>query len=244
MRTIEITTTQNVTIEYELAILRDRIIAFLLDSLILWGIIFILSMVNTFAFSYSSHMKIYIEYLVISPIFIFYSLFWELIWNGQSPGKKALGIKVIKLNGTEATLGDYLLRWTFRIVDIYFSFGAVASMLVSSTDKSQRIGDLVANTTVVRLKPQGALQLNDLLKINSIENYTPVYPNVKKMNEPEMLLVKTALERFKRYPNESHKKAITELVEEICQRLDITETPKDKLGFLRTVINDYIVLTR
>ena len=171
MRTIEITTTQNVTIEYELAGVRDRIVAFLIDSIIMWGSIFILLIL--YEVSIGQFTPGYSFYIVMVPIFLFYTLFSELFGNGQSWGKKAMGIKVVQISGAEGGMSDYLIRWTFRMVDIYLSLGSVATLLISSTEKAQRLGDVVANTAVIKVKPKNNLRLKDIMNISSLQNLCP-----------------------------------------------------------------------
>ncbi len=45
-------------------------------------------------------------------------------------------LKVVKISGEEAGLTDYITRWTFRLVDIHFSLGSIAGMLISSSQKA------------------------------------------------------------------------------------------------------------
>ncbi len=123
MKTIDIRTTQNVTISYELAEVRDRILAFILDVivksvglLILWWLF--ISLVS----EVDSTTSQYFAYIIIIPLAAFYTLFFEIWLNGQTPGKKLLKIKVIKLDGKQPEFYDYLIRWTFRIIDIVLSF--------------------------------------------------------------------------------------------------------------------------
>ena len=114
MRTISINTTQNVAIDYELAGLMERLLAFLLDSIIL---AVYLSIVRNFillgALSDSDDIILYIAvvFLMFPPI-IGYHLICESLWNGQSIGKKALGIKVMKCNGQQMDISDYGKRWS------------------------------------------------------------------------------------------------------------------------------------
>lgn len=239
MRTIEVTTTQNVTIEYELADVRHRIMAFIIDFVI---IILSMSFLSLFSgvFPLSGY---YFFWFVTLPVFLFYSLASEILANGQSWGKKALGICVVKINGTKCSAGDYLIRWAFRMVDIYFSVGSVASLLISSTERAQRLGDIAANTTVVRIRPQNILHLRDIMSISSFQTYVPQYPAVRQMKESEMLIVKNVLERVKRYPNQAHQDAVINLAKILKQRLNIVDNI-NPVSFLNTVLNDYIVLTR
>ncbi|MDN5204750.1 RDD family protein [Fulvivirgaceae bacterium BMA10] len=238
MQTIEINTTQNVVIQYEMAGLKERILAFFLDSLIIWSSVFIL------AAMLASTVGEVITYIVTSLIFFFYTLVSEIIMDGQTIGKKALKIKVIKLNGKEPVLSDYLLRWVFRIVDIYFSLGTIASILISSSDKGQRIGDMMANTVIIKTDPTIGFGLNDILKISSLENYNPEYPEARKLSEESMLLVQNLLHTINKHPNKAHGEALTMLVDKLCSELNIEEKPKDKKAFLKTLLKDYVVLTR
>ncbi len=242
MQGIEINTAQNVVIRYELAAFRDRLLAFLLDQAILWVSYFILLFLGMAAVSWSSASYVY--YLVLMPLLFFYSLASEIIGNGQSIGKLALGIKVVKMNGKECGMSDYLVRWAFRIVDIWLSLGSLASILISSTEKNQRLGDIVGNTAVIRLRPSLHFRMNDLLNINSLENYQPVYAGVRQLSEDDMIVLKSLLERCRRHNNRAHIEALNQLVQRLKDELSLTEVPKNKMEFLRTLLKDYIVLTR
>lgn len=242
MRTIEITTSQNVTIEYELAALQDRIIAFFIDMFFIWFSNLILTFIYFILFNDQGYP--YFAYFVLIPIATFYTLVLEIAFDGQTFGKKLLHIRVVKLNGKEASLSDYFIRWVFRLIDIGLSFGGVACILISSSDKNQRLGDILANTALIRLKPKRNLRLDDILNISTLESYTPAYPNVRRLQEEEMLFIKSVAERVRRFPNRAHMEALNELTEKLKKRLEIDTLPGDKLNFLRTLIRDYIVLTR
>ena len=187
---------------------------------------------------------LYLTYFVILPIFFFYSLCMEIFCDGQSVGKMALRIKVVKLNGSEVTLSDYFIRWMFRMVDIYFSLGSIASMLVGSSEKGQRMGDIVANTTVIRLNPRHVMHLGDLLRIGTLENYTPKFPEVKNLNEEDMLTVKAVIERYNKFPNDAHHEAAEFASKTIAFAIQLEKIPVNRIEFLKTVLKDYVVLTR
>lgn len=242
MRTIEISTTQNVTIEYELASFRDRFFAFFLDFWILNLSLLLLYLSWMWIFGMGNIN--YFLYLVILPIYIFYSPASEIWMNGQSLGKKAIGIKVVKINGKQPVISDYLIRWAFRLVDIWFSSGTIAAVLVNSTVRGQRLGDMLAHTTVIKVRSSLNIEISDVLSINTRENYEPQYPQVTVLNENDMLLIKSVIERTKKYNNTAHKEALDMLVQKLRTVLNIVETPKDKIAFLKTLLNDYIVLTR
>lgn len=186
----------------------------------------------------------YFNYFILLPILFFYHLFFEIMLDGQSPGKKLLGLKVVKLTGTEPSLNDYLMRWALRPVDIIFSLGSIGIMLISSSEKGQRLGDIVANTTVIKTNPSQRIILDDILNIRSLENYQPVYANIREFNEREMLLLKEVMDRSIKYQNSAHNEALDEAINMVKIRLDLSKIPSDKIGFIRTLIKDYVALSR
>jgi uncharacterized RDD family membrane protein YckC len=243
MKNIEIKTTQNVVLQYELAELRDRIVAFLIDAVCMMVGIGILSIVGLNIFA-GSETAVGVFSIVLVILFMFYSLAFEVFNNGQSIGKMAMRIQVIKTAGGHATFSDYVARWVFRMIDIYFSFGGIASILIASSSKSQRIGDIVANTAVVKLVPKMNLNLKDILTIHSQDSYKPVYTQAKQLKEEDVLLIKSTLDRYQRFKNEAHNEAMKLLAERIIQVLAIDHVEGNRQQFLKTILNDYVVLTR
>lgn len=243
MKSIEIKTTQNVTLEYELADLRDRVLAFLIDFLILSFVLLVLGLVGFSAFA-GSETALTVFSVFLTCVFLFYSLAFEIFSHGQSFGKMAMKIQVIKTVGGRATYSDYAARWVFRMIDIYFSLGGIASILISSSAKAQRIGDMVANTAVVKLTPQVDLDLEDLLRIQSRESYTPQFKEVKHLHEEDVLLIKSTLSRYQRYRNSAHQEAIGLLAQQMRSVLGLGAVPGNDLDFLKTLLKDYVVLTR
>lgn len=248
MRTIDITTTQNVTIEYELATLRERMLALFIDGLIVGAsyMLLFLSLISTLEEVLTdSNMNMYfLTFLLPVALLVLYSLVSEIIADGQTWGKKAMGIKVVRLDGKEPGMSDFLLRAIFHIVDTMFSLGIVAALLISSSNKSQRLGDMTANTTVIKVKYNLRFRLEDILKINSLDDYEPTYPDVKRLSEEDMLLIKTIISRYRRHNNQAHQEVVDELTANLVEQLQIDTPPKDKINFLKVLIRDYIVLTR
>jgi uncharacterized RDD family membrane protein YckC len=245
MASIEIQTTQNVTIEYELATLRDRFFAFFIDLLIFYGIyiflwFFLMAVLGDAITGWGGHFLGLMQLVGL----LAYHLLSEVFANGQSWGKKAMNIKVVRLDGREPGLGDYLLRSVFLLVDFVFSLGVLGAILIGSTFKSQRMGDLAANTTVIRMKNQLHFRLHDILKINTLDNYEPQYPAVRQLSEADMLLIKNLLAHYQTWRNAAHAEAVSDAALKICRELNIEQPPRNKIEFLKTLIRDYIVLTR
>lgn len=248
MQTIEINTAQNVVIEYELASLRDRFLSLFIDGAIVIMsyllLVFLLATVFGDFFDETGFFFFLLIGLLPTILFISYQLISEVLTDGQSIGKKALGIKVVRVDGEQPHLSDYLLRAFFHFADTLLSFGVVGALLISSTGSRQRLGDLTANTTVIRLRYNNQVSLSDILRINTLENYQPQYLGVRRFTEEDMLLIKRILARYSRFRNEAHEAVVQELVEKVARQLELPEAPRDKVGFLKTLIRDYIVLTR
>ncbi len=241
MKTIDIVTSHNVTIEYQLASVLDRFLALLIDMVLLlvW-----------FLFSYlltsdlGNHWETWFS-LLFTPFFFAYHLCCEIFFGGQSLGKKALHIKVVRLNGQNPRISDCFMRWVFRIIDIGGTVGALAALFASASDKGQRLGDMIAGTVVIRLNPSNRYTIQDILSIRSTAAHgEPQYPQVVRFTDEDMLLIKNTLERVKLYPNESHHRMVETLTRRVCEDLQVPEPKDDKAVFLRMLLQDYIVLTR
>ena len=124
MTQIAINTTQNVQINFTAAGVGDRILAYLLDLLIkiaygivIYGIFFYLLGINNYLDSTDQWSRMATILIFALPI-IFYTIVLESIFEGQTVGKKLLKIKVVKIDGYQATFAEYLIRWFMRIIDI------------------------------------------------------------------------------------------------------------------------------
>ncbi|MFZ4635339.1 MAG: RDD family protein [Saprospiraceae bacterium] len=248
MPSIDITTTQNVTIEYELSPLRFRMLAYVLDLMLVLGVYFMfLQLVMMIAGDGFGDNMGWLMVLGLFPFLLFmaYYIFFE-IWNiGQTPGKMALGIKVVRLDGKDPDWSDVVLRATMHLVDTLFTFGVIGSVLIKTTGKMQRLGDIAANTTVIKISSANLqFRLQDILNISSVDTYKPVYPQVKHFTEQDMIFIKTALTRVQQFPNNAHQDVIEDLVTHLMPLLGLQTRPSNRIEFLKTLLRDYIVLTR
>lgn len=241
MKQIEIKTSGRISIQFDIANLKDRALAFLLDSVILYALIFILFYIQ-FGIIQGDPQKFI--YIVIIPLFFFYTLFWEILLGGLTPGKKAMGLRVVKLDGHFATANDYLIRWLFRWIDIWMSFFVFGSVLINSSRYAQRLGDILAGTTIIKFNSINNLELKDILKIEDQDNYSPKYPQVVQLNDEDMIIVKRAIHRQQQYRNDAHNKLILELAVHLKNELKIKSYKGNELNFLSTLLKDYVVLTR
>lgn len=241
MKNIEITTSHNVTIEYKAAPLIYRIAATLIDWAIMTAAAFILILILGPLFQ--TALGRFFGWIIASPVILFYMPLWEIFNNGATPGKLALGIRVIKINSEPISIYDYVMRWVFRAVDISLSFGTLGMLTIISSPRNQRIGDYLADTTVVKVSRTDRISLNKILQLDALKDYEPVYRGVTALSEQDMLIIKEVADRYIQYPNPGHKKALDETILKLENILGIKAPPK-KTEFLYTLIKDYVTLTR
>ena len=79
---------------------------------------------------------------------------------------------------------------------------------------------MTANTTVIRVKHTIRFQLEDILNIDSIQDYEPKYPQVQQLSEKDMLVIKNVITRYRSFHNEAHIDAVNSLVKRLVQVLE------------------------
>ena len=231
---VHVRTTQNVFIHYPVAGVGDRILAYLIDYLIL--ILYVLGMLAIYI---SLNMVvIWIWVVTVGIPFILYHLMFEIFMNGQSPGKRLMQIKVMRLDGTPATVGDYLLRWIFAFVDIQILSGVIAVLVITIGEKGQRLGDLVAGTTVVKLMEEAQVTAATVFVAQEVA-YVPTFPQVIQLNERDIELVQRALEVNLESGNSQPVMAITEKIKSLLG----IQTDLPPVKFLYTIIKDFQHIT-
>lgn len=88
--------------------------------------------------------------LVVALVVIGYYVVFEALNGGRTPGKAAFGIRVASTDGTPLSLGAVTLRTFMRLIDFLPAAYAVGAISIVVTGRNQRLGDLVADTVVIR----------------------------------------------------------------------------------------------
>lgn len=229
MEKVSINTSQNVQISYTLAGLGDRIFAYLIDIVIMFSITMVLIIILSYTGVLNSSP--FLAMIAIIPAF-FYHLISEVSMNGQSIGKRMMNIKVVKLNGAQATLGGYLLRWLLWPIDTFF-YGSIAILCIIVGGKGQRLGDITAGTTVIKLKKSGFLKNHTINHLNM--DYKPVFLNADQLTPEYVELIKKAIKAKLEMLDDRPVKAIAIKTK---NKLGITSELPD-LKFLHTILKDY-----
>jgi uncharacterized RDD family membrane protein YckC len=234
MEKIRIQTAQNIVIEHDIASVADRIASNLVDYLILSVYYFIIWAVFLSSLAMGS-----LDYVIWIVLFIsippmFYQLACEVFMEGQSFGMKSVRTKVIRLDGNQPSIGNYLLRWLLRPVDIFMFYGGVAILI---NGKGQRLGDIAAGTTVIKMKKP--VKLSDTILAQSADTYVPVFTQVEKLTDREIAIIVETLSVFKYQGKIMPVQVVAKKIKEVLQ----IETNMKPWDFLKTVVKDYNHIT-
>jgi uncharacterized RDD family membrane protein YckC len=231
MDNFQIETAQNISIQHNTAGVGERILAFLIDMAIMVVYMIFAGIVMAGITKGNGNEMMY--YMVLGlPSFLYY-LLWESLWNGQTPGKAIMNIRVVKIDGTRPGLSNYLIRWIMRVIDISLSSGGIAVVTILFNGKGQRLGDIAAGTTVISEKQ--TYNIENTLGMDVEPNYQPKYSQVTVLNDKDIQEIKNLYYKAK---TEGHHHLILSLSEKIASLLDV-KFEERPMVFVERVLKDY-----
>ncbi|PQL90454.1 RDD family protein [Apibacter adventoris] len=237
MEGVHINTSQNVTIDFNLATIGNRIAArfldwiFILIYLVIFFIIIYVLTSNDFNFEHEMlNMVLYV--IMILPV-VFYSLWAPYFMQGQTFGKKILKIKIVKADGAEATFGTYFIRWLLNVVDSIF-YSSVGLITMASTKKRQRVADLVAHTVVITTRQQ--INFDQTILYNLEENYQPIFSQVLQLSDKDVQIIRTSLDFAKKNRDYELIKKLRNKIESVINEY---KSEMSDVDYVDTVIKDY-----
>ncbi len=270
MPILKVQTAQNVQINYELGSVGLRLIAAILDLVVVILYVFIAQyLMGALAgiHLFQEDLSILFFLVIVLPIMLYLPVA-EYLWNGRTVGKYLLKLKVVRVDGTAPSLGDYILRWLLRTVDVKLGFLMI--FFVPSTPSSQaqetfmiwtmvlmlvplpvvglvsmirsglnqRVGDRLAGTVVIKKKK--LYSLADTLLRATEQDYTPVYKNVLKLRDKDIYIIKDALDNLETKRNFDY---VNKLAEKAKAILEIDDETKPVV-LLQTLLRDYDYLAK
>lgn len=234
---LQIQTAQNVALAVAPAGLGERILAWIADSALWIGY----ALLAIWALEQSGADAPWLVLLVVAlPVFLYHLLF-EVFFDGQTPGKRLLKIRVARLDGAQPTLGQYLLRWLLRFIDVTMTSGTVAVVAVGVTRRSQRLGDVAAGTTVIRQRRR--VRLAEVLYPPAPDGYEPVVPEAEALSDADVRTLRAVLVRLRISKRDRSSAALAERAKEAVEaKLDLPPSPLAAPEFLETVVRDHTAL--
>ncbi|HSU27881.1 MAG TPA: RDD family protein [Chitinophagaceae bacterium] len=268
MSIIKVPTSFNIDLEFEVPEFYRRFLALLIDMLIQYFYLriayAIYDTLDHLGYSASAEVRrSAIKLLILLPIFT-YHLLLEITMNGQSFGKKIMGLRVVNENGGRPSISQFLIRWFLRVSDVWivmliflipfiaiysgnyemlfiilagFGFLVTDIALVVSTKKGQRLGDILAKTILIRSQTKASIEDTVFMVVS--DNYIPVFPQIMQLSDRDINAIKSILETARKKGDFNMAYSASE---KIKSHLSISSSlaPYD---FLDVVMKDYNYLS-
>ena len=269
MAVIKVPTNFNIEVDFEVPEFYRRLLSLAIDTLFLFFYykiaieILIAIFKNSNVFDGDRLYNIYgVLLLLILPILMYHAVS-EILMNGQSFGKKIMGIRVVNENGGKPSISQFLVRWMIR--DIWFFFLLIMGIqslaqneekgeggfmvvlaliyfitdivLVVSSKKGQRIGDILAKTILIRINTKGNIE--DTVFIDVADSYVPCFPQIMQLSDKDINAIKSILETAK-------KKNDYNMAESACYKIKShlkIESTLPPFDFLDILLKDYNYLS-
>jgi uncharacterized RDD family membrane protein YckC len=232
---IEIESPEKITFHYKIALTGTRIAAFTIDFFIQVGITALLVILimsaaagNPFSFyeeESATYYMIAFYYLVTFFLQWGYFILFEAIMNGQTPGKRMMGIRVIKENGEPVDFSTIVLRNLIRVVDFFPFYNMLGGVVTLIDTKSRRLGDIVANTVVVNTLKFNFKEPDFLIQFST---YTDEWRKeelnkqiLSKLNEEQLYILRRYLNKRNRLPPHKRYELSNMIALDLKKRLNI-----------------------
>jgi uncharacterized RDD family membrane protein YckC len=196
---LEIGTPEQIALELPLAGIGSRFLALAIDTLIQVALYILTAIVFVIMLPLGFSMFNFLPRLIgpALAIFILFAIYWgyfaifEILWKGQTPGKRFAGIRVIKESGRPINAFEAVGRNLMRAVDVLPGIYGVGLVCMMLNRQSRRLGDFVAGTVVVHEKPSEDVRPS----WNTSTESSSSTPALGQMTAEELVLIETYLSR-------------------------------------------------
>ncbi|MEO8406367.1 MAG: RDD family protein [Chitinophagaceae bacterium] len=270
MSVIKVPTTFNIDLEFEVPEFFRRLVALLIDVFIEYiyirvGLVVFQSIVRSSdASDIDTQYNLWsIGWLFLLPL-ILYHVVLEITMNGQSVGKKIMGIRVVNENGGKASISQFLIRWLLRVSDLWmaivlillavapgalgdtentiiilltFAFMVTDIVLVVSSKKGQRIGDILAHTILIKTKSQVSIEETIFQEV--ADSYIPSFPQIMQLSDRDINAIKSILETARKKDDYNMAASAADKIK-LHLKIDSSMSPFD---FLDLLLKDYNYLS-
>ena len=245
---MSVITPESVEFSYEVAGIGSRFIANLIDTFfqlvaisLVAGLIIATGLGHSLI-SHSFNLLSWTGALLIALGFAIlwgYYIFFELVMNGQSPGKKAMGIRVMRDDGYPVTVAESMIRNLMRFVDFLPLYYGLAVVVMFFNGKSKRLGDFAAGTVVVREKN---IPLPSLIVPLEVGKAPDLQVNIRLLSKDDYLLIREFMSRRNRLDLSKRKELSGRLARPLLGKLGLEELPpsiENDEAFLEALVSLY-----
>ena len=244
MSKIQIKTTQNILLAFEPASIGERMGAFAIDFVLIMGYGYLASVIiDLSGYSLSTNPW---EFSAISSVLMlpaaFYSLVAESLMQGQTVGKRILKIRVLKIDGYQASFADFFIRWLFALVEVALFLGSAALISIISSKYSQRLGDFAAGTAVIT--ERNKMNISHTILEELSYTYQPLFSQAEVLlfSDQDAQTIKNYLAQALKSKNGQFTIArLADKITEISKREHSSYTQKAE--FIQQFLKDYSFYT-
>lgn len=237
---LTIETPEQIALEFPLASAGSRFLALAIDTALQIGGFVALGLVALLA-SYArvtlpsvfGTWALAIVVLLAFTLYYGYFALFEMLWNGQTPGKRLVHLRVITTSGRPITPYAALIRNLLRIVDQLPFVYTVGLIAVFFTERNQRLGDLAADTVVVHEQP-AQRPVADVMS-EPVRRAASVHRGAARLTPQELAAVEMFLGRRQELSEPHRASTAAALASRIRRRLDVTERDDDDEALLEDV---------
>ena len=222
---LEILTPERAVLGFRLAGIGARALAHLLDVLIVGAGIVLISIGAGAAFgSLDGALAVGVAVFSIFAWAVLYFVLSEGLWNGQTIGKRTLGIRVRMADGTPLGMEAAILRNLMRPADVLPGPYLVGLGSIFLSARAQRLGDLVAGTVVITERqeaPRYAVAPHGV-GTHPLESFIPP---LRGLTMPEYAALRRLADRFYELPPDAQRRLLGTVYRPLAARLGIPDPP-------------------
>ena len=258
-----IDTPENVSLTYDIAGIGNRFIGALIDTFLVTCLLVILnillfvvliwddaplaiSVFDSEEISWLEGLAIALFALLQFIVFWGYYTLFEFLWNGQTPGKRLVKIRVLRLDGNPIGLTEAALRNLVRPIDFLPSGYGMGLVVMFCNEKTRRLGDLAAGTLVVRMRAD--LSLDSLVESARSQTQTDAaetpsllleFPHIRRLSAADYELIREMLAR--KWHGGPSNIMLRRLAQAIAARIDKPKPTNTRasVDFLNAVVEAY-----
>ncbi len=267
MALVKVPTSFNIDVEFEIPEFYRRLIALLIDVLIQYLYIRLAVKLYESIVSSVDHSNPDAAYnmqaiglLVFLPVLV-YHVVLEITMNGQSVGKKIMGLKIVSENGAKASISQFFIRWLTRdiwfitlffigvqstygnrtegtfIIILVLAYFVTEIVLVVSSKKGQRLGDILGKTILIKTNQKA--NINETVFQEVEDNYVPLFPQIMQLSDRDINAIKSIVETARR---KGDFYMASNAAEKIKAHL-VIQTDLSPFDLLDTLLKDYNYLS-